>query len=119
MEFFGPGDHIWCARFLIREGFLCRTEKVVGRPKRVFRRDEVVRLRDGEGLSWCAIGKKLGIPAMTARFPYGFRPYPVVIAIGPKLTDRHDGASCELTSVEAAGSHARKWHQRQRHAFRT
>ena len=26
--------------------------KVVGRPKRVFRRDEVVRLRDEEGLSW-------------------------------------------------------------------
>jgi len=40
--------------------------KSVGRPKRVFRRDEVVRLRDVEGLSWRAIGKKLGIPAMTA-----------------------------------------------------
>ena len=39
--------------------------KVVGRPKRVFRRDEVVRLRDEEGLSWRAIGKKLGIPTMT------------------------------------------------------
>ena len=32
--------------------------KVVGRPKRVFRRDEVVRLRDQEGLSWRAIGKE-------------------------------------------------------------
>jgi putative DNA-invertase from lambdoid prophage Rac len=40
--------------------------KVVGRPKRVFRRDEVVRLRDVENLSWRAIGRKLGIPAMTA-----------------------------------------------------
>jgi putative DNA-invertase from lambdoid prophage Rac len=40
--------------------------KVVGRPKRVFRRDEVVRLREVEGLSWRAIGKQLGIPAMTA-----------------------------------------------------
>jgi hypothetical protein len=40
--------------------------KIVGRPKRVFRRDEVVRLRNEEGLSWRAIGKKLGIPAMTA-----------------------------------------------------
>lgn len=40
--------------------------KAVGRPKRVFRRDEVVRLRDEEGLSWRAIGAKLGIPAMTA-----------------------------------------------------
>src|SRR5215471_1949147 len=35
--------------------------KVVGRPKRVFRRDEVVRLRDVESLSWRAIGKQLGI----------------------------------------------------------
>jgi putative DNA-invertase from lambdoid prophage Rac len=40
--------------------------KVVGRPKRIFRRDEVVRLRDQDGLSWRAIGTKLGIPAMTA-----------------------------------------------------
>jgi DNA invertase Pin-like site-specific DNA recombinase len=40
--------------------------KMVGRPRRVFRRDEVVRLRDEEELSWRAIGKKLNIPAMTA-----------------------------------------------------
>jgi DNA invertase Pin-like site-specific DNA recombinase len=40
--------------------------KIIGRPKRVFRRDEVVRLRDEEGLSWRAIGKQLGIPVMTA-----------------------------------------------------
>jgi putative DNA-invertase from lambdoid prophage Rac len=44
--------------------------KVVGRPKRVFRRDEVVRLRELEGLSWRAIGKELGIPAMTALDSY-------------------------------------------------
>ena len=44
--------------------------KVVGRPKRIFRRDEVVRLRDEEGLSWRAIGTKLGIPAMTALDSY-------------------------------------------------
>ena len=44
--------------------------KIVGRPKRVFRRDEVVRLRELEGLSWRAIGKKLGIPAMTALDSY-------------------------------------------------
>lgn len=44
--------------------------KVVGRPKRVFRRDEVVRLRDAEGLSWRAIGQKLNIPAMTALDSY-------------------------------------------------
>jgi putative DNA-invertase from lambdoid prophage Rac len=40
--------------------------KHVGRPKRIFRRDEVVRLRDEEGLSWRAIAAKLDIPAMTA-----------------------------------------------------
>jgi DNA invertase Pin-like site-specific DNA recombinase len=44
--------------------------KIVGRPKLVFRRDEVVRLRDEEGLSWCVIGKNLGIPAMTALDSY-------------------------------------------------
>jgi DNA invertase Pin-like site-specific DNA recombinase len=44
--------------------------KVVGRPKRVFRRDEVLRLRDEEGLSWRTIGKQLGIPAMTALDSY-------------------------------------------------
>jgi DNA invertase Pin-like site-specific DNA recombinase len=44
--------------------------KIVGRPKRVFRRDEVVRLRDEEGLSWRAIGTKLRIPAMTALDSY-------------------------------------------------
>lgn len=40
--------------------------KVIGRPRRIFRRDEVVRLRDVKGLSWRAIGTKLDIPAMTA-----------------------------------------------------
>lgn len=40
--------------------------KAVGRPRRVFRRDEVVRLRDEEGLSWRAIAERLSIPTMTA-----------------------------------------------------
>ena len=44
--------------------------KVVGRPRRIFRRDEVMRLRDVEGLSWRAIGKKLGVPVMTALDTY-------------------------------------------------
>ena len=44
--------------------------KIVGRPRRVFRRDEVVRLRDQESLSWRAIGKQLGIPATTALDSY-------------------------------------------------
>ncbi|MCZ2155104.1 MAG: recombinase family protein [Bryobacterales bacterium] len=44
--------------------------KHVGRPKRIFRRDEVVRLRDVEGLSWRNIAAKLNIPAMTAVAAY-------------------------------------------------
>lgn len=44
--------------------------KHVGRPKRIFRRDEVVRLRDEEGLSWRAIATKMNIPAMTAVVAY-------------------------------------------------
>jgi DNA invertase Pin-like site-specific DNA recombinase len=48
--------------------------KTVGRPKRIFRRDEVVRLRDEEGLSWRAIGNTLGIPAMTALDSYRTSP---------------------------------------------
>jgi len=44
--------------------------KHVGRPKRIFRRDEVVRLRDDEGLSWRAIAAELNIPVMTAVMAY-------------------------------------------------
>jgi DNA invertase Pin-like site-specific DNA recombinase len=44
--------------------------KIIGRPKRIFRRGEVGRLRDEEGLSWRAIGKQLGIPVMTALDSY-------------------------------------------------
>jgi DNA invertase Pin-like site-specific DNA recombinase len=40
--------------------------KTLGRPRRIFRRDEVARLRDKQGLSWRAIAKELGIPVMTA-----------------------------------------------------
>jgi putative DNA-invertase from lambdoid prophage Rac len=40
--------------------------KTFGRPKRVFRRDEVVRLRDEKGLSWRVIARHLGVPVMTA-----------------------------------------------------
>jgi DNA invertase Pin-like site-specific DNA recombinase len=43
-----------------------RQGKIPGRPKRVFRRDEVVRLRDVEQMSWRAIAAALDIPVMTA-----------------------------------------------------
>lgn len=38
--------------------------KTLGRPKRVFRRDEAVRLREA-GHSWRAIAKQLGVPVST------------------------------------------------------
>jgi putative DNA-invertase from lambdoid prophage Rac len=44
--------------------------KRIGRPKRVFRRDEVVRLRDQEGLSWRAIAAALGVPVTTVHNAY-------------------------------------------------
>jgi len=56
--------------------------KVVGRPKRVFRRDEVVRLRDVQGLSWRAMETKLGIPAMTALDSYRQSPCTETVSAG-------------------------------------
>ena len=44
--------------------------KAIGRPKRIFRRDEVVRLRDVERLSWRDIAKKLRVPVTTAMDSY-------------------------------------------------
>jgi hypothetical protein len=38
--------------------------KTLGRPRRVFRRDEAVRLRDG-GMSWRRIAAKLGVAVTT------------------------------------------------------
>jgi DNA invertase Pin-like site-specific DNA recombinase len=35
--------------------------KVLGRPKRIFRRDEVVRLRDDEHLSWAQIASRMRV----------------------------------------------------------
>lgn len=39
--------------------------KALGRPRRVFRRDEVLRLREVEGISWRAIATRLGVPVST------------------------------------------------------
>jgi len=41
--------------------------KTLGRPRRVFRRDEVLRLRGGEGMSWRAIAQLLSVPVSTVR----------------------------------------------------
>lgn len=44
--------------------------KTLGRPMKVFRRDQVVKLRDEDGLSWRQIGERLHVPAMTAYNAY-------------------------------------------------
>lgn len=44
--------------------------KRVGRPKRIFDREEVVRLHDEEDRSWSQIAQELGIGAGTARRAY-------------------------------------------------
>jgi DNA invertase Pin-like site-specific DNA recombinase len=44
--------------------------KALGRPRRVFNRAELIRLRDA-GLSWRAIAKALKVPASTVRDAYG------------------------------------------------
>jgi len=57
-------------REMIRERVACGLKtarakgKRLGRPKRVFRRDEALRLRS-EGQSWRAIAKELGLPTST------------------------------------------------------
>lgn len=57
-------------REMIRERVACGLKsakakgKRLGRPKRVFRRDEALRLR-AEGLSWRAVAKHLGVPVST------------------------------------------------------
>lgn len=63
-------------RELIRERMLAglanaRQKGVrVGRPKRVFRRDEVVRLWENERMSWRAIAALMSVPASTVRDAY-------------------------------------------------
>jgi hypothetical protein len=52
------------------------------------RRDEVVRLRDEEGLSWRVIGKQLGIPAMTALDSYRNGCTETVVAETPKTNGK-------------------------------
>jgi DNA invertase Pin-like site-specific DNA recombinase len=58
-------------RELIRERTLAGVQaakangKVVGRPRRVFRRDEAVRLRDVDKLSWRVIAERLTVPVTT------------------------------------------------------
>jgi len=46
-------------------------DKTLGRPLKVFRRDQVVKLRrDEDGLSWRQTGDRLNVPAMTAYNAY-------------------------------------------------
>jgi len=70
--------------------------KHVGRPKRVFRRDELVGLREN-GQSWRAIASQLGIPVMTALDAY--RECTETVAkngIGQSGKQRANRAVCEV-----------------------
>jgi DNA invertase Pin-like site-specific DNA recombinase len=44
--------------------------KTLGRPMKIFRRDQVLKLRDEDGFSWRQIGERLNVPAMTAYNSY-------------------------------------------------
>lgn len=55
-----------CERTLLGVRRAKANGKTLGRPQRVFKRDQVARLRDDEGLSWRAIAKRLNVPVMTA-----------------------------------------------------
>jgi DNA invertase Pin-like site-specific DNA recombinase len=75
-----------------------RQGKVPGRPKRVFRRDEVVRLRDMERMSWRAIAAALDIPVMTAVDAYRRTEIvPLSVATG----DGKDGGSASASDAYA------------------
>ena len=47
--------------------------KKIGRPQAILNRDEVVRLRDQEGMSWSQIAEKLGVGTGTVRRAYHAR----------------------------------------------
>jgi DNA invertase Pin-like site-specific DNA recombinase len=75
-----------------------RQGKVPGRPKRVFRRDEVVRLRDVEGMSWRAIAAALDIPVMTALDAYRCTE---MVSAGAISSDSSDSTSSGPNGVYA------------------
>lgn len=66
--------------------------KVLGRPRRVFRRDEVIRLRT-EGRSWRAIAKELGAPVSTVVDAYRCTEMVVRQAPSPALETMPDPAA--------------------------
>lgn len=76
-----------------------RQGRVPGRPKRVFRRDDVVRLRDVEQMSWRAIAVALGIPVTTAVEAYRTEN---LSASGP-TGDGNDSTSVVLADACAIG----------------
>jgi DNA invertase Pin-like site-specific DNA recombinase len=77
-----------------------RQGKVPGRPKRVFRRDEVVRLRDMERMSWRAIAAALDIPVMTAVDAYRRTE---IVSAGAIIGDGSDSTSSAPNDAYAIG----------------
>ncbi len=77
-----------------------RQGKVPGRPKRVFRRDEVVRLRDIEQMSWRAIAAALDIPVMTALDAYRCTE---IVPPSAATGDENDGTSVVASDAYGIG----------------
>jgi DNA invertase Pin-like site-specific DNA recombinase len=75
-----------------------RSGRVPGRPKRIFRRDEVLRLRDVERMLWRTIAAALDIPVMTAVDAYRrTETVPPMVANG----DGKDGSSVVASDAYA------------------
>ena len=62
--------------------------KKVSRPKAIFDREEVVRLRDNEELSWSKIAERVGVSVGTAR-----RSYKEVRRLGPPASGSNGGGN--------------------------
>jgi DNA invertase Pin-like site-specific DNA recombinase len=57
--------------------------KRLGRPMKIFHRDQVAKLRDEDGLSWRLIGERLNVPEMTAYNAYQAMRTRNVVETGP------------------------------------
>jgi len=62
--------------------------KTLGRPMKIFRRDQVPKLRDDDRLSWRQIGERLNVPAMTAYNAYQTIRTKNVVETGPAKSSK-------------------------------
>lgn len=67
--------------------------KRLGRPMKIFHRDQVMKLRDDDGLSWRQIGERLSVPAMTAYNAYQALRTKNVVETGSTTTGKRGGSA--------------------------